>query len=180
MALDGRNYYGVNASLRYVDSVSELQEGWREQLDRFGVTLIATPGVRLGSGRLIPLVADLENDPDWLLAVVEPAGMLFVRRDVFPAGATPIPKERIWPQVLDETAWLDSAPRARFSRGVAFFKLHDFPRAAAELTAYRAAMPGDQEAAQLAELLQASVRGDPAATAAVEDLPARAEPLSAP
>ncbi len=170
VALDGRNYYGVNAPLRYVDSVSELQEGWREQLDRFGVTLIATPGVRLGSGRLIPLVADLENDPSWQLAVVEPAGMLFVRRDVFPAGVTPIPKERIWPQVLDETAWLDRAPRARFSRGVAFFKLHDFPSAAAELAAYRAAMPADREAAQIADLLQASLRGDAAATAALEDL----------
>lgn len=170
VAIDGRNYYGVNAPLRYVDSVSELQEGWQGQLERHGVTMIATPGVRLGSGRLIPLVADLETDPAWLLAVVEPAGMLFVRRDAFPAGVAPIPKQRIWTQVLDETAWLDSAPRARFSRGVAFFKLHDFPGAAAELSAYRAAMPGDQEAAQIADLLQASVRGDPAATAALEEL----------
>ncbi len=180
VAIDGRNYYGVNAPLRYVDSVSELQEGWQGQLERYGVTLIATPGVRLGSGRLIPLVADLENDPGWLLAVVEPAGMLFVRRDALPAGVTPIPKERIWTQVLAETAGLDRAPRARFSRGVAFFKLHDFHGAAAELSAYRLAMPEDQESAQLADLLQASVRGDASATAALEDLYQRGRSRRAP
>lgn len=170
VALDGRNYYGVNAPLRYVDSVSELQEGWHEQLERFGVTLIATPGVRPGSGRLIPLAAELERDPRWVLAVIEPAGMLFVRRDAFPPGAAPLPKASIWPQVLAETAGLDDRPRARFSRGVAFFRMHDFARAAAEFAAYRAAFPEDREAAQLADLLQASVRGERAATAALEDL----------
>lgn len=170
VALDGRNYYGVNAPLRYVDSVSELQDGWEGQLDRFGVTLIATPGVRLGSGRLLPFVTALASDPRWLLAVVEPAGMLFVRRDVFPAGVAPLSKDLIWPQVLDETAWIADAPRAHFSRGVAHFKLHDFPRAAAEFAAYRAAFPEDREAAELADLLQASLRGDGEATAALEDL----------
>lgn len=170
VALDGRNYYGVSAALRFVDSVSEIQDGWREQLERFGVTLIATPGVRLGSGRLIPLVSELEGDPAWALVVAEPAGMLFVRRDVLPPGVAPLPKDRIWTQVLAETTGLGAQPRARFSRGVAYFKLHDFPRAAAELAAYRAAAPGDQEAAQIADLLQASVRGDAAASAALEDL----------
>lgn len=170
VALDGRNYYGVNAALRYVDSVLEIQDGWREQLDRFGVTLIATPGVRLASGRLVPLAAELERDPGWVLAVVEPAGMLFVRRDAFPAGASPLPKESIWRHVLADTEGLEDRPRARFSRGVAFFKLHEFPRAAAEFAAYRAAFPEDREAAQLADLLQASVRGERGATAALEDL----------
>jgi hypothetical protein len=169
VALDGRNYYGVNAPLRYVDSVSELQDGWREQLDQWGVTLVATPGVRPGSGRLIPLVAELERDPRWLLAVVEPAGMLFVRRDVFPPGVAAIPKTEIWPQVLAETAELDGA-RARFARGIAFFRLREFQRAAVELAAYGAAYPEDGEAAQLAALLRASLRGEPRATAVLEDL----------
>lgn len=170
VAIDGRNYYGVNAPLRYVDSVSELQDDWQEQLDRFGVTLVATPGVRLGSGRLIPLAAELEADPRWELAVVEPAGMLFVRRDALPAGVAPLPKHLVWSQVLAETTGLDRAPRARFSRGVAYFKLHDFPRAAAEFAAYRAARPEDREAAELAGLLEASARGDAGATAALEAL----------
>jgi hypothetical protein len=170
VAIDGRNYYGVNAPLRYVDSVSELQDDWQQQLDRFGVTLVATPGVRLGSGRLIPLAAELEADPRWELAVVEPAGMLFVRRDALPAGVAPLPKHLVWSQVLAETEGLDRAPRARFSRGVAFFKLHDFPRAAAEFAAYRAARPEDREAAELAGLLEASARGDAGATAALEAL----------
>ena len=169
VALDGRNYYGVNAPLRYVDSVSELQDGWREQLDRFGVTLVATPGVRLGSGRLIPLVAELERDPRWLLAVAEPAGLLFVRQDAFPRGAAPLPKAAIWPHVLAETEGIET-PRARFARGVAFFNLHDFARAAGELAAYRAAFPDDREAAQLGALLEASVRGEAGATAVLEDL----------
>jgi hypothetical protein len=170
VAIDGRNYYGVNAPLRYVDSVSELQDDWQQQLDRFGVTLVATPGVRLGSGRLIPLAAELEADPRWELAVVEPAGMPFVRRDALPAGVAPLPKHLVWSQVLAETEGLDRAPRARFSRGVAFFKLHDFPRAAAEFAAYRAARPEDREAAELAGLLEASARGDAGATAALEAL----------
>ena len=170
VALDGRNYYGVNAPLRYVDSVSELQEGWRDQLDRWEVTLIATPGVRLGSGRLIPLIAELELDPRWQLVVLEPAGMLFVRADALPAGVSPLAKHLVWSQVLAETAGLDRAPRAHFSRGVAFFKLHDFPGAAAEFAAYRAEHPEDRESAEIAELLQASVRGDGAATGALEAL----------
>jgi hypothetical protein len=170
VAIDGRNYYGVNAPLRYVDSVSEIQDGWQDQLDRFGVTLIATPGVRLGSGRLIPLVAELEVDPRWELVVVEPAGMLFVRKDVLPSAVSPLPKHLVWSQVLAETTGLDDAPRARFSRGVAFFRLRDFPRAAAEFAAYRAARPEDREAAEIADLLQASLRGDAAATRAVEAL----------
>ena len=169
VAIDGRNYYGVNAQLRYVDQVSEIQDGWRDQLDRWGVTLIATPGVRLGSGRLIPLVAELEGDPRWQLVVVEPAGMLFVRSDVLPAGVSPLPKRLVWAQVLEETRGLD-APRARFSRGVALFKQHDFPGAAAELAAYRASHPEDREAAEIADLLQASVRGDGQATRALEAL----------
>lgn len=169
VAIDGRNYYGVNAPLRYVDSVSELQDGWREQLERWNVTLIATPGVRLGSGRLLPFVSELERDPRWVLAVVEPAGMLFVRSDVLPAGATALPKELIWTQVLRETAGLER-PRAHFSRGVAFFNLHDFASAAGELQAYRAAMPSDAEAAQIADLLQLGLRGDARATAALEEL----------
>jgi hypothetical protein len=82
----------------------------------------------------------------------------------------PLPRHLVWSQVLAETAGLDRAPRARFSRGVAFFKLHDFPRAAAELAAYRAARPEDREAAEIADLLQASVRGDGAATRALEAL----------
>jgi hypothetical protein len=159
----------VNRQLRYVDEVSELQEGWRDQLDRWGVTLIATPGVRLGSGRLLPLVAELELDPRWQLVVREPAGMLFVRADALPAGVRPLPKHLVWAQVLEETAGVD-APRARFARGVAHFKRHDFASAAVELAAYRAAHPEDREAAEIADLLQASARGDGAATRALEAL----------
>jgi hypothetical protein len=167
VAIDGRNYYGVNAPLRYVDAVNEIQDGWQRELERYGASMIATPGTRVGSGRLLPLVAELENDPRWLLALAEPAGMLFVRRDAFPPGVSGAPEGTIWHQVLAETQGLD-APRARFSRGVAFFKLHDFPRAAVEFAAYRAASPEDREAANIAQLLEASVRGDQAATSAVE------------
>jgi len=101
--------------------------------------------------------------------VVEPAGMLFVRKDALPGGVAPLPKRLVWSQVLEATTGLDGA-RARFSRGVAFFKLHDFPRAAAEFAAYRSAHPEDREAAEIADLLQASVRGDGGATRALEAL----------
>jgi hypothetical protein len=170
VAIDGRNYYGVNAPLRYVDSVSEVQDGWQDQLDRHGVTLVATPGVRLGSGRLIPLVADLEADPNWLLAVIEPAGMLFVRRDVFPSGVTPLPKDRVWTQILAETEGLDHQPRARFARAIALIKLREFQHAALELAAYREAFPEDRESGELGALLEASARGDPRATSVLEEL----------
>jgi hypothetical protein len=170
VALDGRNYYGVNASLRYVDSVSELQDGWEGQFDAFGVTLVATPAVRPGSGRLIPLVAELQRDPRWVLAVIEPAGLLFVRREAFPAAATPLPKHLVWPQILAETEGLDDRPRARFARGVALFGMRDFARAAEEFRRYVAAYPEDREAAELAHLLERSVGGDAAARATVEEL----------
>lgn len=95
--------------------------------------------------------------------------MLFVRRDAFPAGAVPITKDRIWPQVLAETDGVDG-PRAHFARGVAFFKMHRFDLAAPEFAAHREAFPEDRESAELGNLLESSLRGDGAATAALEEL----------
>jgi hypothetical protein len=96
--------------------------------------------------------------------------MLFVRRDVFPSGVTPLPKDRVWTQILAETEGLDHQPRARFARAIALIKLREFQHAALELAAYREAFPEDRESGELGALLEASARGDPRATSVLEEL----------
>jgi hypothetical protein len=48
--------------------------------------------------------------------------------------------------------------------------MREFARAAAEFRGYGATFPEDRETAELAQLLEASVRGDGAARAAVEEI----------
>jgi hypothetical protein len=110
-----------------------------------------------------------ELAPAWNLVVREPAGLLFLRTDVAgELGITPLPKTAIWYQIIEETGraieWNGAGAPARFSRGVAYFKLHDFTRAADEFDRYAREVPSDGEAAQIAALLRASVAGDAAAT----------------
>jgi hypothetical protein len=131
----------------------------------------------MASGAFVPLVAALGAEPGWQLAVVEPAGMLFVRTGLLSAlGAPPLDKALVWRQVLDETAGViaslgsSASPKVHLSRGVALFRLHDVPGAAAELGRYAALAPGDAEAAQLAAVLGAAARGDAAAAEQVEAL----------
>ena len=113
VAADGRTYYGANAGMRFSEGVLEARDGWREAARAQGATMIATPGFRPSMGALLPIVAELDSDPDWALIVTEPAGMLLVRRDAFPRGAMEIPSRtsgsRSWPR--PPTSWSSSRRR---------------------------------------------------------------------
>ena len=176
VAADGRTYYGESLGLRFSTDVLLARDGWREAVRAQGVTMISTPGVQPSQGTLIPIVAELDSDPEWALVVTEPAGMLFVRREALPRGAVEIPKSDIWKQVLAEAGAvmeveaLAMPPSAFFSRGVALFKPHDFVHAEQALAKYARLAPQDVEAAQFTRVLQAGLRGEPEAQAIVEEM----------
>jgi hypothetical protein len=123
----------------------------------------------------VPIVPRLWSDPGWLLALTERSGLLFVRRDAFPAGAQPRQKDEAWAQVLKEATeqartYGRAAPAAERSRGLALLKLGDFQGAAAALAVYTAAVPDDPEAGEVLSVLRAAERGDAAARQIVEQL----------
>ncbi len=174
VSCDGRTYYGENEPMRFSESVLEARQGWREAAR--GVSMIATSAVRISSGELIPVLAELDADPDWALVTMEPAGLLFVRRSALPAAAQPLDKGDIWRQVLAETdaafrsEGVTRAWKAHFARAVALFKLHDFASAKRSLDEYLRLAPEDLNVAPLARLLGASMAGNPEAQAAVEEM----------
>jgi hypothetical protein len=167
VSIDG-HFWSTNEAFRFTDGILEMAPGWEDEVRTRGVTMIATSGSAF-NGALMPIVSALDGDPAWNLVVREPAGLLFLRTDVAgELGITPLPKTAIWYQIIEETGraieWNGAGAPARFSRGVAYFKLHDFARAADEFDRYAREVPSDGEAAQIAALLRASVAGDAAAT----------------
>ncbi len=176
VAIDG-HFWGENEAFRFVEPVFATEPGWREALRSRDITMIATPGTGF-YGSFIPLVAEIESDPEWRLVVSETAGMLFLRSDVATAlDVAALPRSAVWESVLAETAqalaWYGtSAPRAHLSRGIAFFKLRDFREAARELEQYVSLVPSDRETAEILGLLRASLNGDARATATIEAISA--------
>jgi hypothetical protein len=172
VAIDG-HFWGENDAFRFAEPAFAAATGWREALRSRDITMIATPAT--GSyGSMIPLVAELDRDPEWKLVVSERAGLLFLRSDIAAALAVPeLPRTAIWELVLTETAqaleWYGAAaPRAYLSRGIALFQLHDFDGAAPEFARYVTLVPSDREAAQIAQLLRATLSGDKRAAAELE------------
>lgn len=172
VAIDG-HFWGTNDAFRFTEPAFAAAPGWREALRSRDITMIATPGTGF-YGSMIPLVAEIEGDPEWKLVVSETAGMLFLRSDVAAAlGVPELPRSSVWESVLAETAqaleWYGAdAPRAYLSRGIALFKLHDLREAAREFDRYVSLVPSDREAAQISGLLRASLSGDARATAELE------------
>jgi hypothetical protein len=98
--VDGRNYEN-NRAVQLHDAVFRADQGWQEIIYRFNIQAIVTPATLDYSGEIIPLVAALENDPDWVLVGQEKAGLLFLKNPV-QEGVRVLPKNIIWRQAIEE------------------------------------------------------------------------------
>ncbi len=98
--VDGRNYEN-NRAVQLHDAIFRGDQGWQEVIYRFNIQAIVTPATLDYSGEIIPLVAALENDPDWVLVGQEKAGLLFLKNPV-QEGVRTLPKNIIWRQAIEE------------------------------------------------------------------------------
>ena len=98
--VDGKNY-GMNKAVELHNAIFRADQGWQNVIQLFNIQAIVTPVTMDFSGEIIPLLTVLENDPDWILAGREKADLVFVR-NTGQAGITPLPKEMIWRQAIDE------------------------------------------------------------------------------
>lgn len=176
VAVDGRHYYGWDKSLEVADAVFAGGERHEKLLREYGVTMIATPGTVQFLGSLVPLVPILDADDGWALVKAEPAGLLFMRKDVARSkGIEMLSKDLIWQCVADDArhvlqATASPAPGVYLSLGIAHLKLGDFGESEAWLSRYVAATPGDKSAAQFLQLVEAALQGDPQAQHALEKI----------
>jgi hypothetical protein len=163
--VDGRNYC-MNRALALHDRVFGLQRDWFNVLGNYSITMVLTPATLIVSGTLIPLVERFAVDASWVLVEVEPAAMLFVRRDVWPSldGATARDKREIWRQVLREEeltlADYPNAAGAHLAVGKAHDRLGQGDLAADSYRRYLQHRPDDRAVRQRLEVLDRTA-GEP-------------------
>lgn len=110
--IDGRNY-GSNRGVQLHDAIFRADPGWQNAIFDFNIQAIASPVTLDYSGQIIPLVAQLTNNPDWTLVAQEKAGLLFLRSPV-PDGVQALPKIEIWEHAVEElTANLATYPDSK-------------------------------------------------------------------
>ena len=176
VSVDGRTYYGQDLPMELSGRVLNAEPGWRETVDRYGVTMVATSPVNFMSGELPRAIFELDRDPAWMAVVADVSGVLFVRRGAVDEHLA-LPRERVWlrvRQVADELAPLmPQSPGVFLTQGMASFRLRDFQRAARDFVRYGQLVPEDRATAALGRLLLDAVAGDRTAMESVEALYAR-------
>lgn len=98
--VDGRNY-NRNRAVELHNEIMSAVPGWQDIVHGFNIQTIVTPATLDFSGEIIPLVAVLENDPDWVLVGQEKSGLLFLKNPV-QYGIQGLPKNVIWHQAIEE------------------------------------------------------------------------------
>jgi hypothetical protein len=98
--VDGRNY-GSNRAVQLHHAIFRADPGWQDIINGYDIQAILTPATLDFSGKIIPLVATLAYDPDWILVGREKAGLLFFRNPVQP-GIRTLAKNVIWHQAIEE------------------------------------------------------------------------------
>jgi hypothetical protein len=175
VSVDGRRY-SRDRSVDLFEKVFSTQEGWEDILRAYDVSMIITPGAYKASGGLVPLVTELDADPAWSLAVVEPSALLFVRTDLLNKLGTirAIDKDIIWEHVVDEAVssryCFPNETGSYLTLGVADFKLRRFDDAAVQFEKYLTFHPGDSETRQIVQLIRAAEQGVPGAVKGMESL----------
>lgn len=98
--VDGKNY-GTNRAVELHDAFFRADKGWQNVIQLFNIQAIVTPVTLSFSGEIIPLLAVLEGDPDWVLVGQEKAALMFVKNSG-QEGIVPLAKEIIWHQAIEE------------------------------------------------------------------------------
>ena len=98
--VDGKNY-GSNKAVELHNAIFRADPGWQNVIQLFNIQAIVTPVTLDFSGEIIPLLAILENDPDWVLVGQEEACLMFVKNTGLEETVI-LPKETIWHQAIKE------------------------------------------------------------------------------
>ena len=99
--IDGRNFKENNA-LKLHDSLLSAINGWQYSLFRYNIDSIVTPATLPYSGNFIPLAFELIKDPQWVMLLREPAGVVFIRRDRVPKDVATLTERDLWLQAKSE------------------------------------------------------------------------------
>jgi len=137
---------------------------WRALLDAYRVNFIATYSVGNFTGRLVPLVGALLNEPSWHLVYMDNISLIFVRDTQENHGIISrhaIPKEWLWNEVAVEAALKakDAPNKGDYyeTMGDAFFAKKSYHEA---MQAYKSALalkPGNARIAQQLSILKTLV-----------------------
>jgi hypothetical protein len=112
---------------------------WKAHLEHYNVSMIVTYSVEHFSGRLLPLIPALLNNPEWNLIYVDELSLVFARET--PENSTSISKfsmqkEWVWHEVISEAqiksrGFFSDNVRVTFliTMGDAFLSLKDYQRA---------------------------------------------------
>ncbi|HZZ83335.1 MAG TPA: hypothetical protein VFE30_02270 [Anaeromyxobacteraceae bacterium] len=136
VSVDGRRW-GMDPAVTLHDRVLSADAGWDGALRAIGADVLVFPGTLPYSGKLVPLLSEILDSPDWLLLGSEEAALFFVRR-----GATAPPQP---PALPASEAWRHVAWRAEQVAS----SFPDHPGAWLSLARAREAL-GEREAAQAA------------------------------
>lgn len=98
--VDGKNY-GTNKAVMLHDDAFMARQNLGSIIGSYNIRAIVTPATLAFSGEIIPLVANLAEDDDWVLVGQERAGLLFIRsRDL---GEIPaLSKSVVWQKAIEE------------------------------------------------------------------------------
>lgn len=135
---------------------------------------IATSGTTMVLGSPVPLILELDADPSWALAVVEPEAMIFIKTDILAGlrGVHALSKDLIWLQVIEEVSrnlrCYPDAARSYVSIGIAHFKLHQFHAAVVPLRRCLEHLPNDAQSRQVVTLIESAEEGDPSSMEELE------------
>ena len=120
-------------------------------------TIIFPPQIL--DGKVVPLLTELVNSPEWTLAVALNRELLFFRNEAFPDLPIQykLDKRSVWPLVIDEArrliAHIPDYAIAYVALGEAFLELGDHQQAIAAFRNYLLLEPGDEKiAVRVAEL----------------------------
>ena len=98
--VDGRNY-NRNRAVELHNEIFTAEAGWQDIVNGFDIRSIVTPATLDFSGEIIPLVAVLANDSDWVLVGQEKSALCFLKNPV-QKGIQVLPKNVIWHQAIKE------------------------------------------------------------------------------
>ena len=158
VAIDGR-HYSWDKSMALHEEAIQGAPRWQEMLREHNVGSIVVPAVFPYSGRIVPLLARVYSEPEWLLVSQEPSAMLFVRRGAVSntQGFTSLDKNLIWRQVMQKSrqAIADNPGKAEgyLSMGEAALMLNDLSTAAGFYRRYLQIRPDDRDAATVLSML---------------------------
>jgi len=137
---------------------------WKALLDAYRVNFIVTFSVGNFSGKLVPLISALLNEPSWHLVYMDNISLVFIRQKPETQGIIgrfSIPKEWLWNEVAVEAALKakDAPNKGDYyeTMGDAFFSKRSYPEA---IQAYRSAFvlkPGDTRITQQLSILETLV-----------------------